>query len=359
MQTLNKTQALDLVRKRRDLFDMQARSNPFTGSDWLLHFIAQIAEENWEILAPEDHLDGCSTLLLYRTPDRPHHCAALTNYYASLYSPLVSSATDRAGALDRIVGQLAALTPAPASIGFAPLDTETTDTAALMAALTRHGWYARQYFCFGNWYLPCEGLRFEEYMQGRDSRLFNTWTRKAKKFDRGKDGARLQIVTDPAEVDAALEAYDRVYGRSWKTPEPYPQFVPGWARICAERGWLRLGLAWVGDVPVAAQIWFTQNQRACIFKLAYDEDYAGFSAGTVLTAHLFRHALEQDRVTEIDYLTGDDAYKRSWMSHRRERTGLLACNLRTPRGVLTAAKERAGELRQRWRRPEAAGAPGA
>ncbi len=53
---------------------------------------------------------------------------------------------------------------------------------------------------------------------------------------------------------------------------------------------------------------------------------------------------------EIDYLTGDDAYKSAWMSHRRERIGVLACNLRSARGLLAAAREKAASLSAPWRR---------
>jgi len=41
----------------------------------------------------------------------------------------------------------------------------------------------------------------------------------------------------------------------------------------------------------------------------------------VLTAALMQHALDVDRVQTVDYLIGDDAYKREWMSHRREPAG--------------------------------------
>jgi CelD/BcsL family acetyltransferase involved in cellulose biosynthesis len=37
-----------------------------------------------------------------------------------------------------------------------------------------------------------------------------------------------------------------------------------------------------------------------------------------------RHVLDVDRAAVVDYLTGDDAYKRDWMSHRRERVGVSA-----------------------------------
>ena len=130
--------------------------------------------------------------------------------------------------------------------------------------------------------------------------------------------------------------------------------MPGWAAICAARGWLRLGVAWAGDVPIAAQFWFTINRRAYIYKLAYDEAFSKLSAGTVLSAHMFRHALDVDRVVEIDYLTGDDPYKQAWMTHRRERVGVIACNPRTLKGAGRALYEAAGALRQNLRAGRAA-----
>jgi hypothetical protein len=356
MHFLSKAEATEFVRARRALFDHAARSNPFASSAWVLHFIEHVAEDGWTFVVPEHRGAGDSVMLLYSEAGAPHRRSAVTNYYASLYSPLISSldfGPDRQRALDQLVDQLAGTMPRCAAINFAPLEEHAADTAALRDAFARRGWYVKQYACFGNWHLPCAGLSFDAYIKARDSKLYNTWTRKLKKFENASaSGTRLEIVTDRADTDAAIDAYDRVYAKSWKKPEPYPEFVRDWARICAANGWLRLGLAWVGDVPIAAQFWFTMNRRACIFKLAYDEDYAKWSAGTLLSAHLFRHALDQDRVVEIDYLSGDDAYKQSWMTERRQRVGLIACNPRTPRGLVISAAEFAGELHGRWRRRE-------
>lgn len=352
MQVLTKAEALEFVRQRSAVFDEAGRSNPFACSAWMLHFIATIARSDWTFLVPE-HLDGGrGFMLLYSEPAAPDRWLALTNYYASLYSPLIStavSAPDRAGAVAQLVDQLVQARPRAATVNIAPLDEASPDTAALRQGLSARGWYVRQYFCFGNWYLPCAGVGFETYMKTRDSKLYNTWTRKSKKFKgTTPDGGRLEIVTDPAGVQAAMDAYQRVYSKSWKKPEPYPTFVRDWAAICADNGWLRLGLAWVGDVPIAAQFWFTMDRRAYIFKLAYDEDYSKWSAGTVLSARMFEHALDHDQVIEIDYLTGDDDYKKSWVSERRERIGLMACNPGTPRGLLAAATEYVAALRRRW-----------
>jgi CelD/BcsL family acetyltransferase involved in cellulose biosynthesis len=64
---------------------------------------------------------------------------------------------------------------------------------------------------------------------------------------------------------------------------------------------------------------------------------------------LMQHAFEQDRVQVVDYLSGDDAYKRLWMSEVRERGGLVAYRLRRPRGAMAAAREQAGRWLRTWR----------
>ena len=51
-----------------------------------------------------------------------------------------------------------------------------------------------------------------------------------------------------------------------------------------------------------------------------------------------QHAMDVDRAAEVDYLSGDDAYKADWMALRRERVGLEAFDLRRPAGLLAAAR---------------------
>ena len=66
-----------------------------------------------------------------------------------------------------------------------------------------------------------------------------------------------------------------------------------------------------------------------------------------MTAALCRHVIDEDRVEEIDFLIGDDAYKQDWMSARRERWGVVAFNPGTLRGKLGALRHYLGAW---WRR---------
>ncbi len=356
MPVLSKADALAFVAAHAAVLDAPTNPvNPFASSVWVRHFIDQVVDDGTRIVALGGGRDDDRLMLLGHDAAVPSRLSALNNYYASLYSPLACLSADRVGAMRSIVQELSALRPRVATVQFAPLAAPSDDTTALLDALRAQGWYAKEYFAFGNWTLPCEGLAYDAFIAARDSKVRNTLSRKAKKLHAS---GRLEIITDPADVERGMDAWDAIYNKSWKQAEPYPNFVRGWARLCAERGWLRLGLAHVEGRAIAAQLWFTIDRRAYIFKLAYDEDYAKWSAGTVLSAHMFEQALEQDKVVEIDYLTGDDTYKSAWMSHRRERIGVLACNLRSPAGLFAAAKEKAASLsaplRQRLRKPEPA-----
>ena len=117
--------------------------------------------------------------------------------------------------------------------------------------------------------------------------------------------------------------------------------------MAAARGWLRLALARIDDRPVAAQIWLVAGACAYIYKLAYDQSLPRLGAGTLLTARLMRHVLDVDRITEVDYLAGDEPYKREWMNRRRERRGLVGFDPRAPAGVVQAARHFGGRALRR------------
>lgn len=215
----------------------------------------------------------------------------------------------------------------------------------LQHALRQRGYLSDTYRVSTNWYLPCADLSWADYLAARPSRLSNTLRRCRKRLD-AEHAWHLDIVTTTEKLGPALAAYLQVYAQSWKEPEPYPDFIPELCRMGAGQDWLRLGVLYMNDAPVAAQIWFVKDGTASIYKLAYDSRFAKLGVGTVLTAALAEHVLEVDKVREIDFLTGDDAYKADWMTHARELVGFVAFDARSPLGLLQAAEHFA----RRWLR---------
>lgn len=263
---------------------------------------------------------------------------SLTNFYTSRYAPLLRS-DDAEPALGALFAQMLQQNTY-ISIALSPMAADHPALAMTARALRQAGWRSFEYFCFGNWFLPVEGRSYAQYFDALPSRLRHTIKRKSRQF-LDHAGGRFEIITGGNALEPAIAAYHRIYQDRWKKTEPYAEFMPGLIRLYASKGQLRLGMAYVNETPIAAQIWLVAHGRAVIYKLAYDTRHAHLSVGSLLTNHLMQQVLDQDRVGEIDYLIGDEPYKQDWMSQRRERWGIVAYNPRTWRGRIAAANESA------------------
>lgn len=287
-----------------------------------------------------------SFLPLMRPADQPQLVLGLSNFYTPLFGLIDETAAD-SHRLEILARQLKDRANGCAEVRFAPMDTESASYALLKEAFRTAGWLVDDYFCFGNWYEPVQPGEAAAYLAGRPSKVRNTLRRAERNFAQ-TPGFALEIIRNRGgDLEAAITAFVDVYNRSWKQPEPFPEFIPGLCRLAADHGWLRLGIIRVDGRPQAAQLWLVADNTAYIVKLAYDRDFRQTSAGTVLTAALCRHVIDVDRVGQIDYLIGDDPYKQDWMSQRRERRGIVAYNLRHWRGMVGALRHFAGRL---WRR---------
>ena len=267
---------------------------------------------------------------------------SLTNYYSCHFALAVARDIDGLRApLDELVGAIREETPAWERLRFDSFDRDSVQFTEMQASMRRHGYATQPFFHFGNWYEPVAGRDFDLYWRERPSALRNTVRRRGRRLEREVE-TRFRLYADAAQAHEGLAAYQAVYRMSWKAPEPFPEFTSGLIRTAAQAGTLRLGVLYAADVPVAAQVWLLSHGKATIFKLAYDEAYKRYSVGSILTARIMRHVLDEDRVSEVDFGRGDDAYKRDWLSKRRERWGFLAFNPRTFKGLLGAARHVGG-----------------
>lgn len=301
-------------------------------------------------IGPDDDRKAC-LLPLMRLSTTPWRMEGLSTFYSPIFGP-IGEASLNAGALCMAFSLLRNARRAPTAIlDLSPMNPNEPFISIAQQCLRASGWLVDPYFRFGNWFARIDSPDFERYWAERPSALRNTLKRARKKLQAQTD-FESQIIDAPGPLlERAIENYTRVYARSWKRPEPYPNFIPALCRLAADQGWLRLGLIRLNGQPVASQIWLVASGCAQIVKLAYDPDYRHLSVGTLLTADLMRYVIEKDRVEEVDYLIGDDPYKRDWTPQRRERYGLVAFNPTLPRGLALAARHYAGRLWRYRRRP--------
>ena len=271
---------------------------PFDRLEWwsALHELCLPDEQPLLALASEGEA-RCALALMHRPGSG--QLRSLANWYSFWARPVF------AGGGEALLPALARdLARKARRISLAPLDVADATTAA--EAFAAAGWTVRADQADVNHGIDLAGRSFAEYWAARPGRLRETVRRKG-----GKGVVTLRIADrfDPAD----WADYEAVYAQSWKPEEGSPAFLRRFAEAEGAAGTLRLGVAHIDGRPVAAQLWTVEHGTAYIHKLAHVEDAKTHSPGTLLSHALFAHAIGRDRVTTIDFGTGDDAYKRDWM----------------------------------------------
>ncbi len=262
---------------------------------------------------------------------------SLVNYYTPIFEPIVLN-TDTCQEPLKAIAKTISQWPTPWTACYLyPINHSQQVFDVLASAFKQAGLFVNDYFNHHNWYLPIKALSFEQYVQSRPSRLKNTYKRKSKKI-LNDDQYQLIMYRDGTDLEKAIKDYNDIYHLSWKVDEPYPDFIPGLIRLAADKGWLRLGIMYHQGKAIAAHFWLVDANKASIYKLAYDPDYAKQSVGTVLTMWMIEQCFTHDAVTEVDYLIGNEPYKKDWMTECREFHGLEIINTRSLKGKLIAFK---------------------
>jgi Acetyltransferase (GNAT) domain len=279
-------------------------------------------------------------LPMLRTGNR---LGSLTTPYSCEYTPLFAPGLDRTTR----TAAMAAFGLFCRPHGVVRLDAlpaEWDGLAQLRDGARQAGLAVLRFDHFGNWYEDVEGLAWSAYLQQRPGALRETIRRRLLRAEK-LAFARFELFTRTDQLDQAADAFESVYRRSWKQPEPFPTFNVALMRALAASGWLRLGVWSIGADPVAVQLWAVRDGQAIVLKLAHDEAFKAHSPGTVLTALMLRHLLDQEHVSRIDFGRGDDAYKQGWARCRRQRIGVLLVNPWRLSGMVALAHHAVGRLR--------------
>ncbi len=306
-------------------------------------------------------LPAATSQLSGKPPGRPRTLDSLSNYYSMVFAPLIRSGLSDIevdAALLSLCRHLHAERPRWDVLHFRPLTDDDLLTKRWARALRRSGFFTFAYERSKNWFVNTRGFSPDDYLALRPSALRNTIKRRQRKAEEagllefrvfGGD----EVLPDGAFAEG-VAAYESVYAKSWKQPEPNPAFMPAFARLCRDQGVLRLGVLYMDAQPAAAQFWICQNGNATIYKLAHDPAFDSLSIGTILTKKMMDWIIENDRPNEVDYGLGDEPYKQNWMTGHRTRKGLVSYRRGSLAGILGAARELMGRIRGYIRGPKRA-----
>ncbi|MGV3478672.1 MAG: GNAT family N-acetyltransferase [Sphingobium sp.] len=267
---------------------------------------------------------------------------ALASWYTLSFRPVFTGNPSEAVKLRLLIAiaaRLKARRLGVSRITLRPVPVEDGTAELIARAFSKRGWAASRAPATVNWIANLTDKDFPTYWAERPGQVRSTVQRK------GKKGVVSVEILDRFD-ERAWTAYEEIYAQSWKGDEGSPEFLRAMAESEGAAGTLRMGLAYIEDRAVAAQLWTVENGTAIIHKLAYVEDAAEHSPGSLLSAALFQHVIDGG-ISTIDYGTGNDRYKADWMDRSRPLEQIDLHNLRTLRGLAGAMRAKLARLVRR------------
>ena len=319
----------------RGELDRAAQASLFDRLDWFRR-TAEHAPSSGRPLIVRARTEGSDCWLFLSEQNGRAH--ALASWYTLLFRPVFTGDPSEAAKFALLIASARRLAKRTAILTLAPIGE--ADAALICRAFDRARWIATSRATTVNWSVATADLSFADYWAQRPGELRSTIQRKASKHC-----VETKIFRDFDED--AWTSYEAIYAASWKSDEGAPAFLRDMAMVEGSAGTLRLGLATIDGRAVAAQLWTVENGRATIHKLAHIEDAAAQSPGSILTAAMFEHVIDEDRVALVDFGTGNDAYKADWMDFSTPLYTVQLFNPRKPAGLWGAAKGRLSALVRR------------
>ncbi len=208
-------------------------------------------------------------------------------------------------------------------LDFPAIQVENGFFDILKGATVRTGLSNLEYFDFYDWYLDgiaTSGKGFLESLPKKIKKDISYCRRRLNKTG----NLKFKLVKEQTLVDTYMSHYYYVYSKSWQKKEGIgPTFHRALAESASKNGWLRLGFLFFEGAPISSQFWIVCDYYAYILKTVYHHKFRKYSPGKVLTADMMKYVIDVDRVTSVDYVQGDEPYKKDWTPLRRERKGIL------------------------------------
>ena len=344
MEFVRYTDWNQLPKSANALFEQGEKDNIFFSRPWFESLTATaLDDEHTLVLACV--VDGNKVMAMLPLMEHSGNkiCYSLRHGFTPLYSLLLLG-DDQEQVLTCLAEALRDL-PVSALL-LEPVANDDSKLHSFQRALETAGFSCNHNFRDYNWIYRLQGQSYEDYMAARPAHLRNTIARKKRKLGR-EHGFDIRLYTGD-EVPQHMADYNVVYNASWKQNElDNAGFLDCFIERFSREGWSRLAILYIKGQPVAAQLWFVCHGKASIFRLAYDKSWRRYSVGSILTSFLMEYVIDTDKVEEIDFLTGNEAYKQDWMSERRERFALSCVKNTKTAGRYAQFVE---SLRRIWKR---------
>jgi hypothetical protein len=294
----------------RGRLDVPAQPDPLLRLEWFARTWDHAAPGARPLIARARTGQAEAWLFLART--RPKRAVALVGAHSIRFAPIFvgNPGASMNYALLRGMARRLRLFGL-ARITLEPLLPE--DAALVRQAFRAGGWAVRDRAGPANFTLDVSGRHFEDYWESCPVQL------------------HAQVAAGSRHLH--VEITDMITPRLWEEVElvggPEP-FLRALAQDASVDRTLRLGIARVGDAPVAAQLWTFEAGIGTAHWRVEDREARQVFPSAELTASMLRYLINVDHAQTIDLGNGEEADLAAWADNRRVLRRLDLFNPRAP-----------------------------
>jgi CelD/BcsL family acetyltransferase involved in cellulose biosynthesis len=152
----------------------------------------------------------------------------------------------------------------------------------------------------------------EEYIDSLGSKQAHELRRKMRRAGRNPEPISMELVSDPAELDRALEDF---FGLMTQEEDKLNFLRPAMraqmeaiARSAFAAGWLHLVFLKAGERRIAGYMNFDYDGRIWAYNAGFNNEFAALSPGWLIMAEMVRWCAENGRKI-FDFMRGGEEYK--------------------------------------------------
>lgn len=168
-------------------------------------------------------------------------------------------------------------------------------------------------------------LRWEDYLKTLNRSTRHNLRRRTRNAMEELD-YKSRLVETLDELEPAMDALIKLHQARWVSKgEPGSFALPGVEeflkevmRVSFAEGRLWLWTFATGDHIVSVRQAFFDNNTMYGFQGGFDPAYSRYSVGSIQMALCLKDCIEDERVFEYDFLSGDEGYKKDWAKLARE-----------------------------------------
>lgn len=315
--------AVELAARGR--LDAPEQADPFLRLDWFRRVWEQAAPGERPLIARARSGPAEAWLFLART--RPGRAVALANDHAHRFAPVFAGDPDpalRASLLRAMARRLRLFGLSHIALGAVP----AADAALIARTFKGAGWVVSGRAAAPAYRLNAGGRHFEDYWDAAPASLHDQVAAGSRALNVEISDLLTPHIWDEVEMLGGADA-----------------FLRDLAEDATLDRTLRLGIARVGDAPVAAQLWTVAGGIATVHWRGADPAAGQLFPAAELTASMLRYLMNVDRAATIDLGTGADLA--DWADERQPLRRIDLFNPRAASGWAPAMGARLAGLVRR------------